>query len=98
MTTKKTKAGTAATKVYEPTSGERTAISKYLARREAKPSVRIKVSKNGGVPKIETDHPHEIIGEALLMDALGTADGEFLNGILGQLANASSHGQEIDER
>ena len=32
------------------------------------------------------------------MDALATADGEFLNGIADQLANASAHGQNTDER
>jgi hypothetical protein len=32
------------------------------------------------------------------MEALGTADYTFLNGILGQLANASFHDEHIDER
>jgi hypothetical protein len=32
------------------------------------------------------------------MDALGSADGDFLDGIKYQLANASAHGQDIDER
>jgi hypothetical protein len=32
------------------------------------------------------------------MDAFGTADEEFGNGILQQLANAVSHGPEVDER
>ena len=32
------------------------------------------------------------------MDALGTADEDFYNGILQQLGNAASHGPEIDER
>jgi hypothetical protein len=32
------------------------------------------------------------------MDALASADGDFLNGIMNQLANASAHGQDIDER
>jgi len=32
------------------------------------------------------------------MDALATADGEFLNGIADQLANASAHGQNTEER
>jgi hypothetical protein len=32
------------------------------------------------------------------MDALASADGDFLDGITSQLANASSRGQEIDER
>ena len=32
------------------------------------------------------------------MDALASADGHFLNGMVSQLANANSHGQDIDER
>jgi hypothetical protein len=33
-----------------------------------------------------------------LSNALGSADEEFLNGIVSQLVNASAHGQENDER
>ena len=32
------------------------------------------------------------------MEALASADWDFLHGILNQLANASAHGQDIDER
>jgi len=35
---------------------------------------------------------------ALVMDALASADEDFLNGIMYQLGNASAHGQDIDER
>jgi hypothetical protein len=98
MATKTTKTGTAAKTVCEPTSRERTAIDRFLARREKNLSLRIQVSKNGGGLKVETNHTHELVGEVHLMDALGTADGEFRNGILQQLANASSNGGEIDER
>jgi hypothetical protein len=34
----------------------------------------------------------------LLMDALGTADLDFFNGLLNQLASAGSKGGQIDER
>jgi hypothetical protein len=83
--------------LYEVTAAERTALEKYLARDKAKPSVRFKVSKNGNVPQIEFDHPDQQVGWALVMDALATADGDFLTGIKYQLANASAHGQDIDE-
>jgi len=83
--------------LYELTAAERTALEKYLARDKAKPSVRFKVSKNGNVPQIEFDHPDQQVGWALVMDALATADGDFLTGIKYQLANASAHGQDIDE-
>ena len=32
------------------------------------------------------------------MEALASADEDFLNGIMYQLGNASAHGQDIDER
>src|SRR5215813_14903412 len=86
--------------VHKMTAAERAAIEKYLARHKAKakPSVRFKVSKNGSVPQIEFDHPDKLIGGALLMDALATADEDFLNGIVDQIASASTHGQNTDER
>src|SRR5215831_1568957 len=84
--------------VHKMTAAERAAIEKYLARHKAKakPSVRFKVSKNGSVPQIEFDHPDKLIGSALLMDALATADEDFVNGIVDQIANASAHGQDIE--
>ena len=84
--------------VREVTAAERTAIGKYLARLEAKPSVRLKVSKNESDPQIGIDHPDKLVGWALVMEVLASADGDFLDGIVSQLANASGRGQDIDER
>jgi hypothetical protein len=83
--------------VYEVTAAERTTVEKHFARRAAKPSVRLKVSKNGSDPRIGFDHPNERIGQALVMEALASADADFVNGIVSQLANASGRGREIDE-
>src|SRR5262249_1818977 len=83
--------------VYEVTAAERTAVEKHFARRAAKPSVRLKVPKNGSDPQIGIDHPNKPVGQALLMEALASADQDFVNGILGQLANASGHGPDVDE-
>jgi hypothetical protein len=98
MTTRQTKQHNKEKAVNEVTAAERTALKRYLARDKAKPSVRFKVSKNGSVSRIDIDHPDQQVGWALVMDALATADGEFLNGIADQLANASAHGQNTDER
>jgi hypothetical protein len=84
--------------VHKVTAAERTAVDKHFARREAKPSVRLKVSKNASDPQIRFDHPDAQIGQALVMEALASADWDFLDGIVGQLANASAQGQDIDER
>src|SRR5262245_65510526 len=83
--------------VHKMTAAERAAIERHFARREAKPSVRLKVSKNGSDPQITFDHPDEQIGRALVMEALASADWDFLDGILKQLVNASAQGQDIDE-
>jgi hypothetical protein len=83
--------------VYEVTAAERTAVEKHFARPAAKPSVRLKVSKNGSDPRIGFDHPNERIGQALVMEALASADGDFVNGIVSQLASASGRGQDISE-
>ena len=82
--------------VPEVTAAERTAIGKYLARRAARQSVRFKVSK-GSDPQIGLDHPNKLVGRALVMEALASADEDFVNGILIQLANAGGHSQDIDE-
>jgi hypothetical protein len=79
------------------TPAERIAVDKHFARREAKPSVRFKVSKDGDDPQIELDHPNKLVGEALVMDVLASADGDFVNGIVSQLASASGRGQDISE-
>src|SRR5262245_12823906 len=83
--------------VHKVTPAERIAVDKHFARREAKPSVRFKVCKNGSDPQIALDHPNKPIGEALLMGSLASADCDFVNGIVYQLANASGQGQDIDE-
>jgi hypothetical protein len=84
--------------VHKVTAAERAAIQKYLARDAAKPSVRFKVSKNGSDPEIGIDHPNEVVGDVLVKGILASADRDFVNGIVSQLANASAHGQDIDER
>ncbi len=83
--------------VHKVTAAERAAIQKYLARDAANPSVRFKVSKNGSDPEIGIDHPNEVVGDVLVKGILASADRHFVQGIVSQLANASRHGQDIDE-
>jgi hypothetical protein len=83
--------------VHKVTPAERTVVDKHFARREAKPWVRFKVSKNENGQQIEIHHPDKLVGEALVMEALASADGDFVNGIVSQLASASGRGREIDE-
>lgn len=50
------------------------------------------------VASISPDHADAAVGNSLLMEALGTAEADFLHGLLGQLANVSTQGRDVDER
>jgi hypothetical protein len=83
---------------YQPTEQEKTALGDHIARLNAAPTApRIKVTKDASATKIGPDHPNELVGRGLLMEALGTADYSFGNGLIMQLANASMHDREVDE-
>jgi hypothetical protein len=83
---------------YEPTPQERVAYERFLARSSAQSSAPIKITKNGHSFEFVHDHPNERVAQALVMDALGTADLDFVDGILSQLFDAASKRQDIDER
>ncbi len=90
--------GSDVAKPYAPTPRERSTMETHLARREErKPAPRIKVTEKEGGTEIALDHPEAALGQVLLMKAVGTADENFLDGLLGQLANAGSQRREVDE-
>jgi hypothetical protein len=80
---------------HELTAAERTALEKYLAGIEKRP-MRCKVINNGS--DITLDHPNPLVGRALIMSALGSADFDFVDGIVRQLISESRSDQRIDER
>jgi hypothetical protein len=83
---------------YRLTEQERAALAKNVARRAAEtPAPRVKVSNDSRLPKLVPDHPDRVVGYALLMEALGSADIDFVQGLLGQLVNASSRDGQIDQ-
>jgi len=83
---------------YAVTEQEEAALGDYIARLKAAPvAPRIKVTKDGKVSKVGTDHPNALVGNSLLMEALGTADYSFGSGLISQLVNAGSRGDEVDE-
>ena len=96
MTTKKLKPNSVKQK-HQLTSQEVTAIRKLVARNDAKPAPRLKVVPTEKGTTIAPIHPDDLAGQALLMDALGTADLDFYGGLLDQLASAASVGGQIDE-
>ena len=82
---------------YAPAPNERASMDALIAEAKETPfPPRMKVTKNDGVARFEVDHPNQAVGFALIMNALGTTDSSFLDGLLVQLANAGTHGP--DER
>jgi hypothetical protein len=80
-------------------TSDEVALSAHFARRDAKRRApRLKVSIIDGASHIEPDHPVLSVGSALVAEAIGTADFDFLVGFLTQLANASSTGGTVDEK
>lgn len=76
---------------------EKAVLRKQAQRREgAVPAPRMKVQKHAGTQLIAPDHPNTVIAYALLAEALGTADQDFLQGILRELVNADASGDGID--
>ncbi len=91
----KSKNSIAAKPEYEPTAAELSAVKKFAAQQAASP--RMRVTKGENATRIGPDHPDEVVGYALLGEALGTADLDFLSGLLSQLTNAGAPGREASE-
>jgi hypothetical protein len=82
---------------YEPTEHERTALKAFFARDEqCPPAPPMKVVERDGEKAFDIDHPNAVVAQVLLMEALGTRDRSFLNGLLRQLANAGTQDQNLD--
>jgi hypothetical protein len=86
-------------KLPEPTPEERAVLSAHIARRKQKrPSPRVKLIEKAGSVELSTDHPVPPLGNALIMESLGTADFDFFDGLLTQLVNVGTQGKNPDER
>ncbi len=64
----------------------------------AEAAPQLKVVEAAGKTDISLDHPDEVIGQALLTEALGTSDLDFYSGLIRQLANVISANGRLDER
>jgi hypothetical protein len=91
----KKQAKPAATKPgYIPTRKERAAIEKVINRYQtASPTPGLKILNN----QISIDHPDRLVGELLVMEALGASTLHFMYGMLKHMANAGSQGNKADE-
>jgi hypothetical protein len=66
-----------------------------MARKEETPSVRMKASTDE-TKLLQIDHHDEQTGVALLMNAIGTVDRDFLSGLVVQILDITSNG-EVNE-
>ena len=82
---KKPKSDTGKAK-YELTARDKTVLANVAA---ALGAPRIKVIDGEKGPTVKADHPHELVGYGLLMEALGAVSFDFMNGLLSQLTNAA---------
>jgi hypothetical protein len=83
---------------YEPTPQEQAALDELRSRWEERaPAPGVKVVDDNGSREVSLDHEDQRVGVRLLMNAVGTTDSEFLASLLGQIANAASHGQKLNE-
>lgn len=72
-------------------------MRKYCEKKAASPAPRMKVLDDPKGPKLAPDHRDHLIGQLMLMDAIGSTDTDFYNGLISQLANAGSQGRTVDE-
>ena len=86
MASRKSKTAAKAKPEWERTPREVDAIEKVCAERAAVP--RFKISKSESGISFTTEHIDNVAGQALIMQALGTADGAFFAGLVAQLATA----------
>src|SRR4051812_29545364 len=97
--TQRKEAATESSKPYEPTPLERKAMDLLFAKRkETVQTPHMKVTaKAGGVQELSLDHPDVAVASAVFMNAIGTTDFDFFDGLLAQLANVGAKGQKVDE-
>ena len=96
MTTKKSKKDVGKP-AYVPRPQEVAAFKNYEERKTAETAPRVKVLNTANATLVAADHPDLVLGQALLMEAFGTASPDFLNGLIGQLAGLSFKDEQTDE-
>jgi hypothetical protein len=83
---------------YEPKPYEKEIIARLRKRNAEKPLVpRMKVAHEDGTANLAPNHPDPAVAHVRFLDALGTHDYEFLDGLLRQLCGASIVGGKVDE-
>ena len=82
---------------YQRSEAEEVVVQRIFRRMASRTAPRMIVTPPGILPKIVLDHPDQAVAKALLMDAIGTQDPDFLRGLVTQLFNVSLQGGPINE-
>jgi hypothetical protein len=82
---------------YQATERERAAMTRYLDAC-ANHAPKVKSAADANAVRLSPDHPEDLVGWALIMDAIGTTDFDFLDGILQQLAKLASVSGKPNDR
>jgi hypothetical protein len=82
---------------YEPNPREQTALAEYRQHKEQE-APRLKVEVKGDTTHLSFKHPDQTVGLLMLMQAIGTKDMAFYDGLIAQLANAGTQNRQVDER
>jgi hypothetical protein len=73
---------------YKLTAREKEALAKFKAADETRGPC-LKVQADGATATFSVDHPHQGVGILAIMQAIGTTDPDFYDGLMGHLVNAS---------
>ncbi len=91
---RKVASGKAPAKRYEPTPREQAVLAKLVDHFREFPS--LKTEQMGDTSRISNDHPDQGVGQAMLMEAIGTKEPDFIFPFISQLVNAGSQGPNVD--
>ena len=81
-------------KPYEPTPREQAVLEKLADHFREYPS--LKTEQKGDTSHISYDHPDQGVGQAMLMEAIGTKERDFISPFISQLVNVGSQGRNAD--
>lgn len=99
MTTKtKDEPKTDVAKTYERTPREKEAAESFQKHVKTKAAPAVKINNQENAVALGFDHPDPQTGGILLMQALGSNDPAFFEGLLDQLADASRDGRGVNEK
>jgi hypothetical protein len=84
---------------YHLTASEKAAVRRLERRRSGRhPAPRVKITQEADGLTLSLAHVRQDVGYRLLAEALGTADLDFVNGLLTQLAGATRPNDKVAEK